>query len=91
VQLVTFALFVVARLFCFSVLTEYCTAGFSEKRVGLVLGAGFTIAAIPGVFMYKIVDVVLAKYDGNFWMFHLMCIGLSVVSFIIICGMRGKL
>jgi len=91
VQLVTFTLFVIARLFCFSVLTAYCTAEFSEKRVGLVLGCGFTAAAIPGAFMYKIVDVVLEQYDGNFLIFHVMCIGMSILSSVFICGMARKL
>jgi len=88
IQIVTFALFVLARLFCFTVLAGFCAEEFSEKRVGLVLGFGLSLAAIPGLFTYKIVDVALVKYDGNFWPFHMMCIGMSVLLFVVICTMR---
>jgi len=90
VQLVTFTLFVIARLYCFTVLTEYCTAKFSENRVGLVLGSGLTAASLPGAFTYKIVDVVLEMYHGNFWVFHVMCIGLGSFLSLLICGMGVK-
>jgi len=85
VQVVTFALFILARLFCFSVLTEYCSFTFTQKRFGLVMGSGFVAASIPGAFTYKIVDVVLRRYGGNFWIFHLMCICLSIPTMVLIC------
>ena len=91
VQIVTFALFILARLFCFTVLTAFCIAEFSEKRYGLVLGSGFMMAAIPGAFMYEIVDVGLDSFDGNFWAFHLMCIFLGLVASLIVCVMERKL
>jgi len=78
IQLVTFALFILARLFTFSVLLEYCATEFTVERFGLVMGTGYLAAAIPGAFTYKIVDVGLSKYNGNFWIFHLMCIGISI-------------
>jgi len=84
IQVVTFSLFILARLFTFSVLFEYCSEEFTEQRFGLVMGAGFVAAAIPGAFMYKIVQVVLARYDENFWAFHLMCIGLSIPTAMVI-------
>jgi len=91
VQIVTFTLFIIGRLFCFTVLTAFATAEFSEKRVGLVIGSGFMLAAIPGAFMYVIVDVGLDDFDGNFWLFHLMCIFLGLVASLIIWVMEQKL
>jgi len=90
IQVVTFALFILARLFCFSVLTEYCSNVFTEKRFGLVMGSGFVAASIPGAFTYKIVDVVLRKYNGNFWIFHLMCICLSIPASLLIFAVQHK-
>jgi len=84
IQVVTFALFILARLFTFSVLFEYCSEEFTEQRFGLVMGAGFVAAAIPGAFMYKIVQIVLARYNDNFWAFHLMCIAMSIPTGIVI-------
>jgi len=90
IQIVTFVLFILARLFTFSVLTQYCSEEFSEKRFGLVMGAGFVAAAIPGAFTYKIVQIVLAKYNENFWVFHVICISLSVPLALIICIVQRK-
>jgi len=78
VQIITFILFILARLFTFAVLADYCAVEFTKKRFGFVFGAGFTAASIPGAFLYKVVRVVLARFDGNFWVFHLMCIGMSI-------------
>lgn len=89
-QIVTFALFILARLFTFSVINQYCSEEFSEKRFGLVLGAGFMAAAIPGAFTYKIVEVVLAKYNNNFWAFHLICISMSIPLALIIFIVQRK-
>lgn len=90
-QTVTYALFILARLFTFTVLSEYCSKEFTERRFGLVMGAGFMAASIPGAFMYKIVKVVLEKYNGNFWVFHLMCISMSIPVSFIICIVQRKL
>lgn len=78
VQVITFILFIIARLLCFAVLSEYCSKEFTNKRFGLVLGSGFLAASVPGAFTFGIVDVVLKKFHGNFWLFHLMCILISV-------------
>jgi len=83
-QVVTFALFILARLITFSVLTDYCSLEFAEKRFGLVLGAGFVAASIPGAFTFKIVQIALAKYNGNFWLFHVICISMSIPMALII-------
>jgi len=87
-QTVTFALFILARLFTFTVLTDYCSIEFTKKRFGLVTGAGFVAAAIPGAFTFKIVEVVLARFNGNFWMFHLICICMSIPLALIICDVQ---
>jgi len=78
IQLVTFALFILARLVTFSVLHVYCATEFSVERLGLVNGIVYIVAGIPEAFTYKIVDVVLSKYNGKFWIFHLMCIAISI-------------
>jgi len=78
VQIVTFSLFIVARLFTFSVLTAYGATEFSVEHFRLVTGAGYLAAAIPEAFTCKIVDVVLDKYHGNFWIFHLICMCVSI-------------
>jgi len=78
VQVLTFILFILARLLCFAVLSDYCSKEFTEKRFGFVLGSGFLAASIPGAFTYGILDIVLEKFDGNFWAFHLMCILMSI-------------
>jgi len=78
VQVVTFILFIVARLLCFAVLSEYCSKEYSQKRFGLVLGFGFFAASVPGAFTFGIVDVVQEKFNGNFWIFHVVCILMSV-------------
>jgi len=84
VQVLTFVIFILARLLCFAVLSDYCSKEFTEKRFGFVLGSGFLAASIPGAFTYGIVDVVLEKFSGNFWAFHLMCILMCIpVSLII--------
>jgi len=90
IQVVTFALFIFARLLTFSVLTEYCSSVFTEKRFGLVMGSGFVAASIPGAFTYKIVDVVLRRYNGNFWIFHLMCMCLSIPASLLIFAVQRK-
>jgi len=77
-ELVTYILFILARIFTFSVLTEYCATEFPAERFGFVMGAGFLAAAIPGAFTYKIVDVVLSKYNGHFLIFHIICISISI-------------
>jgi len=84
VQVVTFVLFIVARLLCFSVLTEYCSKEFTVQHFGLVMGAGFMAASLPGAFTYRIVDVVLEKFRGNFWLFHLVCILVGIPLSLII-------
>jgi hypothetical protein len=89
-QILTFALFIFARLFTFAVLNEYCSEEFTEKRFGLVMGSGFVAAAIPGAFTYEIVQVVLTEYNGNFWFFHLMCIGMAIPMAVIICLLHPK-
>jgi hypothetical protein len=88
VQIITFALFILARLFTFAVLSDYCAVEFHKTRFGLVFGAGFTVASIPGVFMFKLVEVVLAKFNGNFWIFHLICIGVSLPLGLIIWSVQ---
>jgi len=84
-QVVTFALFILARLFTFSVLTDYCSLEFTQERFGLVLGTGFLSASIPGAFTFKIVQTALAKYNENFWVFHLICMSMSIPVALIIC------
>merc|ERR1719233_198015 len=91
VQICTYALFILGRFFLFTILTGFCTDEFSEKRVGFVLGSGITIAAIPGKFMYAIVDDGLENYDGNFWPYHLMCIALSIPVAVVTYIMKRKL
>jgi hypothetical protein len=88
VQIITFALFILARLFTFSVLSGYCAVEFTEKRFGLVFGAGFTAACIPGALLFKVVRLVLTKFSGNFWIFHLMCIGMSIPLALIIWSVQ---
>jgi len=77
-QLVTFILFILARLFTFSVLTEYCATEFPAERFGFVMGTGFLAASIPGAFTYKIVDIALADFKRNFLIFHTICITISI-------------
>jgi len=90
VQVVTFVLFIIARLLCFAVLSDYCSKNFPEKRFGLVLGSGFLAASIPGAFTFGILAVVLEKFNGNFWVFHLVCILLSVPLSLIIYVVQRK-
>jgi len=82
-QFVTFILFNLARLFTFTVLNEYCSQEFPAERFGFVVGAGFLGVAIPGQFTYKIVEVVLVKYNGNFLIFHIICISMSIPVFLV--------
>lgn len=89
-QTVTFSLFIFARLFTFTVLTDYCSVEFTQKRFGFVTGSGFVAAAIPGAFTFKIVKVVLSNFNGNFWIFHLICIGMSIPLALIICAVQRK-
>jgi len=89
-QSVTFVLFIFARLFTFTVLTDYCSVEFTQKRFGFVTGSGFVAAAIPGAFTFKIVKVVLANFNGNFWIFHLICIGMSIPVAVTICAVQRK-
>merc|ERR1719233_938203 len=91
VQICTYALFILGRFFLFTILTGFCTDEFSEKRVGLVLGSGITIAAIPGKFMYLIVDDGLENFDDNFWPYYLMCIALSIPAGLATCFLGRKL
>jgi len=88
VQLVTFSLFVFARLMFFVVFNDYITGEFSEKWFGMVMGLGFVAAALPGSFTYLIVKVGLRKFHGNFWAFHLMCIASAVPTMIAISLMK---
>jgi len=91
IQVVTFVLFILARLFTFSVLTDYCSLEFTEERFGLVLGAGFLSASIPGAFTFKVVRIALTKYNENFWVFHLICMGVSIpVAMIIYVVQRNS-
>jgi len=90
VQVATFVLFIIARLLCFAVLSDYCSKEFPEKRFGLVLGSGFLAASIPGAFTFGILAVVLEKFNGNFWVFHLMCILLSVPLSLVIYVVQRK-
>jgi len=90
VQVVTFILFIIARLLCFAVLTDYCSKEFTEKRFGLVLGSGFFVASVPGAFTFGIIAVVLDKFNGNFWLFHLMCILMSIPLSLIINLVQRK-
>jgi len=78
VQLLTFSLFVFARLMFFVILNDYITREFSEKWFGMIMGLGFVAAAIPGTFTYLIVEVGLKKFGGNFWVFHLGCIVMAI-------------
>lgn len=89
VQLVTFSLFVFARLIFFVVFNDYITCEFSEKWFGMVMGLGFVAAAVPGSFTYLIVNAGLKQFHGNFWVFHLMCI-LSAVPTMIAISLMGR-
>jgi len=88
VQLVTFSLFVFARLMFFVVFNDYITCEFTEKWFGMVMGLGFVVAALPGSFTYLIVQAGLKKFHGNFWAFHLMCIVAAVPTMIAISLMK---
>jgi len=88
VQLITFSLFVFARLFFFVLLNSYISSEFSEKQFGMVMGLGFMAAAIPGSLTYLIVDVGLKEFNGNFWVFDLMCILLAVPMMVAIILMK---
>jgi len=66
VQLVTFSVFVFARLIFFVVLNDYITSEFTEKWFGMIMGLGFVAAAIPGCFTYVIVNIGLKHFKGNF-------------------------
>jgi len=88
VQLVTFSLFVFARLIFFVVFNDYITSEFTEKWFGMIMGLGFVVAAVPGTFTYKIVEVGLKNFNGNFWVFHLMCILMAVPTMVAIILMK---
>lgn len=87
-QLVTFSLFVFARLMFFVILNDYITREFSEKWFGMIMGLGFVAAAIPGSFTYVIVEVGLKRFGGNFWVFHLVCIVMAIPTAVAISVMR---
>jgi len=88
VQLVTFSLFVFARLMFFVILNDYITREFSEKWFGMIMGLGFVAAAIPGTFTYVIVEIGLKRFGGNFWVFHLVCIVMAIPTAVAISVMR---
>jgi len=88
VQLVTFSLFVFARLIFFVVFNDYITSEFSEKWFGFIMGLGFVAAAVPGTFTYKIVSAGLKMFNGNFWVFHVMCILMAVPTMVAIFLMK---
>jgi len=88
VQLVTFALFVFVRLMFFVVINDYVSTKFSEDWFGFVLGLGFVVAAIPGTFTYLMVELVLKKFNSNFWLFHTICMLMTIPTSIVICLMK---
>jgi len=78
VQAFGFVIFILARLFCFTVISDFCAEQFSQKWFGFVMGAGFVAASIPGVFSYEIVRVAVKKFHGSLWVFHIMCIAVGI-------------
>jgi len=78
VQALAFVVFILARLFCFTVISDFCAEQFSQKWFGFVMGVGMVAAAIPGFFSYEIVRVAVKKFHGNFWVFHIMCIAVGI-------------
>jgi len=88
VQLITFALFVFVRLMFFVVFNDYVSTKFTEDWFGFVLGLGFVLAAIPGTFTYLIVDIVLSYFQSNFWLFHVICMLMTVPTSIMVCLMK---
>jgi len=88
VQLVTFALFIFARLLFFVVINEYCCNEFTKDWFGSIIGLGFVVAAIPGSVTYLMVDLVLKKFNSNFYLFHIMCMLMAIPVSIMVCFMK---
>jgi len=88
IQLITFIIFVFVRVMFFAVIQDYISSKFSEDWFGLVFGLGFVLAAIPGTFTYLMVDVVLRKFESNFWLFHIICIMMTVPTSVVVCLMK---